>query len=165
MRFVLQDVSHVVGRTVENWGSKKNPSNPYNVQAYDNLLSEYSERPFLQAKYCYRRGVKYRQRPFDCYPPYRDYAHFTGRRKPWQNPMKDKWLQANLTSLGKNRVFTKYWFLNLRQLNERLQCGLDLARWNEKYLPAMQESPLGYLPLYSDNSKRIMENETPPLDS
>lgn len=163
MRFVLQDVSHIVGRRLENWGLNSNHPDapPSIVKAYDNVLWEYSEQhpPFLQVKYCY--GSK--QIPFYCYPPYRDYSHFTGRRKPWQNPIKAHWLQKNLT-LAKHRPkingADQFWFWTLHQLNEQLDMDIDLEHWNRKVLPIMRESPLGYLPLYSDNTNRIFENTT-----
>lgn len=158
MRFVLQDTSHIVGSRIENWGpDQNNPKAPRIVEAHNDKLWEYLQRhpPFWQNQYCFKSTAKYNS--FECHPPYRDYVHFTGRRKPWQNPLDKRWLQ-------KNRVMKKgasqFWFRTLQTVNEQLSMGLDIAGWNEKYLPTMRQSPLGYMPSHTDNTNRIFGNTT-----
>ena len=166
-RFILQKSSHIVGRRVENWvANASDPETPHIGVAYDNILMEYSNRqpPVLSTSNCIANSEKPKLLPYTCYPPYRDFYHFSGRTKPWQNELELKWLQSDIFSDPNQRHSTvhsdRFWFWQLGIVNHQLGLGLKLTEWNSRYLPTMKESPLGYLPLYTDNTNRIFENRT-----
>lgn len=79
---------------------------------------------------------------FRCYAPYRDYAHFAGTQKPWQQ------------SWHKLHRFSSYrlWVGELKELNEQLHMGIDFERWDTTILSAMKDAPLGTLAKFSDRA-------------
>jgi hypothetical protein len=167
-RFVLKNCSHIVGRRVESWVSKGNGNDgdePNIGKAYDNILMEFSSRqpriilPFFRCNSSLETEMEY-----TCYPPYRDFYHFTGRSKRWQNDVQARWFQPVISSTERKSVqitnSKEVWFNELQKLNERLDMGINFTEWNTSYLPLMKDSPLGYLPLYRDKTKHIFQNYT-----
>lgn len=165
-RFVLQNCSHIVGRRVENWVSNvSNVDAPYIGSSHDGMLMEFSNRQPPIILSCPRCNSSLEtEMEYTCYPPYRDFHHFVGRSKPWQNTFHEQWLKPAISSTEGKHLLTsnskEVWFKELQKLNKRLGIGINFTEWNTCYLPRMKESPLGYLPLYRDNTNRIFENHS-----
>lgn len=156
-RFVLQNASAIVGRRIENWVPGADAETPIIGIAYDDVLRNYSHTPILQDPECTIDVAKMPK--YTCFPPYRDFIHFTGKSKPWQNRLHESWnLHEPVTNLVDS---SRFWFAEIKRLHEEIDLKLDFDAWNTVHLPTMEESPLGYHPLYRDNTDRIFDgNET-----
>lgn len=167
MRFVIQNVSHILGSSVENWAWNVNDSEiPYIAEVLDNPFWEIgaAHPPILQTPRCKSASKTNRNLSHFCYPPHRDFIHFTGSKKPWQNQIPRNALSIKelnaFKSLPRQRFQWHLWFWSLDRINRRLDMGLNLTAWDIEHLPHMQESPLGYQPLEEDNAKRIFAAKT-----
>lgn len=165
-KYLVQDCSIVVFDRVQNWGPAAEynvdvNSQPelaadfrgYNPQTVPRLLNQthlalmqFSPKPLIQqARKCdFEEGRLAGDHM--CYPPYRDVAHYMGTNKPWQTGLKRAKFEKNTCQL---------WFEMLEENNQQLALGVDILKWEEKHLPSMKESPLGYLPKHGDNAKVI----------
>ena len=109
--------------------------------------------------------------PFDCNAPYRDYFHFFGSTKPWQNklPGTIDWnLQPEKDSKGYNATSrpvvdrkiwaTTLWFTTLARLNAELGMGLgDLRKsgnW-KKIVDRIGQPPLGVQATRGDMNRHV----------
>eukprot|EP00339_Tiarina_fusa_P005310 CAMPEP_0117006838 /NCGR_PEP_ID=MMETSP0472-20121206/6933_1 /TAXON_ID=693140 ORGANISM="Tiarina fusus, Strain LIS" /NCGR_SAMPLE_ID=MMETSP0472 /ASSEMBLY_ACC=CAM_ASM_000603 /LENGTH=514 /DNA_ID=CAMNT_0004708437 /DNA_START=125 /DNA_END=1669 /DNA_ORIENTATION=+ len=70
-KYVKQSVSLIINKDIENWGSK-NGTFVLESTNHDAILNEYTCVPPVRGKYLFGNS------------PYRDFKHFTGRSKPWQ---------------------------------------------------------------------------------
>ena len=147
MRFMLQNVSHVVGTKVETWVSNasssrsNNNNNPYIATVLDDPFSKMSIRPpLLQYSACQAAKP---QKSYHCYPPHCDFFHFDGKKTPWQHPIPstiptyDRWEDF----VGYPRALSPtFWFWNLDRLNRRLNMGLNLTHWDTEHLAPLKSS-------------------------
>jgi len=86
-----------------------------------------------------------------CTPPYEAFAHFMGNKKPWQSKFNLKGI--NKTWLHRQEAVRFLWFRELISMDEELRIGVDVQHWNEKHLPQMKNSPLGYMAMIRDQLK------------
>jgi hypothetical protein len=95
-------------------------------------------------KVFYHECVKWSQS--GCYAPYRDWVHFTGKKKPWLSDKPPPNLTAE-TGLTTRRMF---WWYTLKQLNDEAKLGLDFDNWLVIGKPS-----LGFFPTTKDLNSRV----------
>jgi hypothetical protein len=153
-KFLYKDVSIVIGHKVQNWKGVNGELRPEKESETMGQLEKYQPKLLNTKNYCrqsYEDAQKRNITPqYDCAPPYSSWKHFFGSTKPWQNSFNLKQMNRN------SKTPQNIWFSELIELNEKLEIGLELEQWDTKYLPAMKESPLGYLARYADqgNTKK-----------
>ena len=90
-----------------------------------------------------------------CRVPYRDFAHFMGRNKPWQNGYHQSFLTS--TNHQSYNGARRIWFQELVEINTKYSLGIDFKEWEaSEHLKDMKESPLGYMAMYKDNAKKML---------
>jgi hypothetical protein len=148
-KFLYKDVSIAIGHKVENWKGVEGSVKPEKESELMDVLEKHQPK-LLAYMYSCNNPMNLGDFKWTCNPPYNSFAHFSGGRKPWQN-------QFNIAEKLTSSMFTGYqnatlvvWWQELIALNEKLEMNLDLEHWNEKYLPGMKESPLGYIAKYWD---------------
>lgn len=164
-KYIVQDTTIFVGSQMEHHTKGPDEDHPIlRVQDTVDTLLEHIPFPALRLAICKKQNQA--NWTFGCYPPYRDYHHFTGKSKPWQRECKQWFFKKEHYSSLKEKF--NFWFVELRKLNTILRMGLDFHNWNAKYLAGLQESPLGYQPHHSDNMHRYIDtnftNEIDPIE-
>ena len=91
-----------------------------------------------------------RQDNWICKPPYSQYAHFTGKKKPWQVGYNEN--AQKQTGFYNLRGPTRVFFETLFELSERLNLNITADNVNDR-LKGIQ-SPLGYKPKNTDFAVR-----------
>jgi len=148
-KYVKQDVSIVISNRIQNWIPYGDGVNtvPKKVKELKDELAMFTS----QTPLAWQHGCDGKNSTYHCYPPYRDFAHFMGKNKPWQIGVR-RYPRKNLALNGPHLL----WFEELSKINAMLNIGLDIANWNQKYKVQMQESPLGYMAMWKDSAKQIM---------
>jgi len=141
-KYVRQDVTIALGDIVENWkpGEKDKPILESTVTG---MLSKY-QGALLRYQYSCNKPKEGSPEPehhWRCTPPYDSTAHFMGIHKPWMQIFVQE--NEDETYSYRRTAARDVWFRELAGLNSRLQMGLDLDRWDEKYLDTFKELPLG----------------------
>lgn len=153
-KYVAKDVSIAIGNKVQNWqelGEAKKPS----LQSEGQVLQPYSPEPIAFQESCNISG-----KDILCDPPYRDFAHFMGNSKPWQNGVQKPWMKTNTSNTQKKNAPYRLWFDELSELNEKLRIGLDIKNWDDVHMKDMEESPLGYMAMYKDHTHEVMGSDS-----
>jgi hypothetical protein len=162
VKYYIQDVSIVIGNRTENWISSmpipdKNRL-PIRISTIDNasLIHFTVPEPLAWQFSCDTGKSDF----YTCNLPYRDYAHFSGKRKPWQRPPEAlQWLWKHVTEYPVNfdtQVFQapwKLWFRTLIELDKQLEMNINILEWNQH----LAESPLGYLAKWNDHANKVQE--------
>ena len=83
-----------------------------------------------------------------CQVPYRDFAHFMGRKKPWQNGYHPSFLTITANNRG-YVLARRIWLQELVEINTKHSMGIDFKAWEaSEQLKEMKESPLGCSAMY-----------------
>mmetsp|Transcript_50741 Transcript_50741/g.152820 ORF Transcript_50741/g.152820 Transcript_50741/m.152820 type:complete len:464 (-) Transcript_50741:156-1547(-) len=155
-RILSRECSIAIGTKVQNWKMKEGQTKPEKEIELEGVLERF--QPNLLA-YQYRCDEKESQHTkFNCHPPYNSLAHFSGTRKPWQNEFNVEDLEKPISTRVKVAA-VRLWFQELMVLNDRYDMGIDFNKWNENHLPLMKESPLGYVPKFTDQDSIIKNGE------
>jgi len=154
-KYAKKDVSIIIGDRIQSWSStdatkqgnlRGSNDQPFRESDTPNTLLHYMQRPLLEQGGCSMGG---QQLDWKCHPPYNGWVHFYGKTKPWQNTVDAN--QLNNPNIGAFTAKAKnLWFRELDEVSKDLGLGIDMAKWNDEYLPIMQESPLGYMPMWRD---------------
>lgn len=154
-KYAKKDVSIIIGDRIQSWsandGTKQGNlrgSNDEPIRESDtpNTLLHYVQRPLLDKGGCSMEGQRL---DWSCHPPYNGWVHFYGKTKPWQNTVNAD--QISNPNIGGFTVKAKLlWFRELSEVSRELGLGINMKKWNDEYLPIMQESPLGYMPMWRD---------------
>ena len=165
-RFLYKDVSIAMGRKVENWKGVEGSVKPEKESELMDVLEKYQPK-LLAYMYNCDRSQPHSQYAWTCNPPYNSFAHFSGGTKPWQSNFNLAQFKkfAALKYTGFKQAALVVWWQELIALNEKLEMNLDLEHWNEKYLPGMKESPLGYIAKYWDPGTTTHLNNTSGISS
>lgn len=133
------------GHAVETWRDvTANPNywkkqNKMLIPVGEKILAmiDYQEHP---VKGC-GLSTQYRE-PQMNFPPYNEYYHFSGERKPWDNPILSSAIPDTIAgqSLANSNDATKIWLFCLGQANKTF--GLSLPQM----ITVGKGNPLGYLP-------------------
>jgi len=154
-KYLSKGVSIAIGPKVQNWNHVEGQEKPEMESETIGMLAKYQPDLLSYQNSCERK----RSDDFmawQCSPPYSSFSHFTGSNKPWQNAFHASWLNNRLQSNGKKGPML-LWFKELHSLNEKYDMGIDFENWNEKHLPSMKVSTLGYMPRWADQSE-VMED-------
>ena len=153
-KYIAKDVSIAIGNKVQNWQEDLYTKKP-SLQSEGQVLQQYSPEPIAFQETCDISG-----KDILCDPPYRDFAHFMGSSKPWQNGVKKPWMRTpKSNTIGKNAPY-RLWFDELSELNDKLIMGLDIKNWDDVHMNGMKESPLGYMAMFKDHSNEIMGSDS-----
>mmetsp|Transcript_5733 Transcript_5733/g.10868 ORF Transcript_5733/g.10868 Transcript_5733/m.10868 type:complete len:491 (-) Transcript_5733:61-1533(-) len=144
VKYVRKEVSIAIGNRIQNW---KNCSGDLPVMESDThgVLSKYQGNLLRLQYLCDISPEEALKRDADdnrwaCTPPYNSVAHFMGNTKPWRRKFdfrRDK--DDSYRQFGARYM----WFKELDQLSDTLGMGLDIQRWNQKYLSLMKDELLG----------------------
>jgi len=155
-KYAKKDVSIIIGDRIQSWsatdpapakrGNLRGSNDPFRESDTPNTLLMYVGKPLLEVSHCPQDGGQ--RLPWTCHPPYNGWVHFYGKTKPWQNSINAN--QLDNPNIGGARMV---WFRELAEVSKDLGLGIDLTKWNEDYLPVMQESPLGYMPMWRDQGQ------------
>ena len=131
-KYVKKSVTIGMRDHLENWSPN---SDGLMKKTNDNVdlvsLKEFSRRPA-----CWPRQARAKF----CLPPYTDFHHFTGLRKPWlSHPPED------LSDENHQQDGTYFWFHTLMRLSDELDMNLDFNNWKVD-----SRAPLGLYPLERD---------------
>jgi len=160
-KFLYKDVSIAIGRKVENWKGVEGSVKPEKESELMDVLEKHQPK-LLAYMYSCNNPTNLGDFKWTCNPPYNSFAHFSGGTKPWQgefNLAKSK-ETASIEDTVSTSAPRVVWWQELIALNEKLEMNLDLEHWNEKYLPGMKESPLGYIAKYWDPGTTTHLNNT-----
>jgi hypothetical protein len=141
-KYTRQDVSISIGAFVENW-KQGEQDKPILESEVTGMLSKYQGELLRYQYSCDKpeEGSKEPEKRWRCTPPYDSTAHFYGEMKPWKKAFN---LKKDLTDWSYRRhAALSVWFRELEELNDKLQMGLDLDHWAEKYIDMLKEVPLG----------------------
>jgi lipopolysaccharide biosynthesis glycosyltransferase len=112
-KYVKQDVSIVIGSSVENWSRNRSQLLHGSLSPYGCVPNEYT-KPY-----------KYAHSGFSSIVPYRDFKHFTGRAKPW--------LESGRINMSHTHQFEdvqtaqEYWMYLFRNVQKRFQLQVDVT--------------------------------------
>ena len=159
-KFVKQDVTIVIKNKLQHWvpGNASSTTmtkdgtmrRPHKQGENWNVLEDLRHNatpPLASVPGCHAPFTD--ETDFRCFVPYRDYMHFTGSSKPWQQSLHKL----------KTHSFYKLWFQELQQLNTELKMQLDLDNWDSSHLHTMKESPLGYMAKWTDRATIVKNHK------
>lgn len=161
-RYHARDASLVVGNRLVNVlptpssssSSTNNNNQTEHLQILDGILNEPAhlprEAPVVEQHGCVRRP---RSGVHVCHPVLRDFAHFSGNKKPWAKPPCAV-CRGGDGLHGPHRL----WYDELAKLNGRLGMGLDVTNFADVHMPHMAASPLGYLAKFSDHRHKVLDH-------
>jgi len=140
MKYEQKSFSHIhPNGTIQNWGIGLNGS----VESQEFIDSPFKKlsNPILQV---FRQRKKKAPLHDPNIPPFTDFWHFTGTKKPWMNPPP-----SDLSPARRKKDPCLYlWFSTLQALNIELKIGLNFTDWGsnnrQKNKPA-----LGLYPVYA----------------
>jgi lipopolysaccharide biosynthesis glycosyltransferase len=163
LKYKIQDVSIVIGNKLQNWmpSTNQDSDQPIGEEMIDGL-KVHSPEPIASQIKCSSEPGDNREDSHLCLPLYRDIVHFAGSRKPWQNTPPRQRVKGTPSA-------AQLWFDELSKLNDEYDMGLDIPNWEEKHMPQMKESPLGYLAKYTDHMALVQASNngtsaSPPAD-
>ena len=166
-KYVKQNVSIVAGREIENWSStEKLFPTVFTNDTHPNVtstlhLEEIIKDNFLMNYTCLPLDKGYRGSYGGNFPtaygkaPYRDFYHFVGHTKVWENPPK----KTKFDSIDECKEPRDYWLYNLGLVQQRL--NISKIRWK----PMAENAggpPLGRFPLHTsihDDSEQAKRAE------
>ena len=155
-KYLSKEVSIAIGERVQNWKAVEGQVNPVKESESEGLLDQYqAKQKILAYQYKCDKGG-YDDWQWSCHAPYNSLAHFVGSNKPWQKKFLLKWIHKPVDSSHRKAAFI-FWFKELIALNEEHSMGIDFEHWDEKHLPLMKESTLGYMPKYSDQESVVSQ--------
>eukprot|EP00978_Attheya_sp_CCMP212_P013578 scaffold34093_cov59-Attheya_sp.AAC.4 len=149
-KFRSKEVSIAIGQRVQNWKGVEGQIKPEKESETVGMLEKYQPE-LLAYQYQCDLGKSY-DFTWTCNPPYNSFAHFVGSHKPWQGKFSLESINNEPVSTSTRKAATMLWFKELIALNEEHGMGIDLEHWNDKHLPLMKESTLGYMPMYADQA-------------
>lgn len=173
-KYHVQDVSIIIGDRVEHWVSydtaKRHNANinsspiirdnlPVRIgtTTQDEIRKLTTIHPLAYQSNCNTKPKS----SFLCHVPYRDYAHFYGRTKPWQaspSTLVYYWSQTtsakniNSTNASEMKAPTLLWFQTLKKINGQIGLGITEEFWQTQ---SLRESPLGYMAMWKDHHQRV----------
>ena len=152
-KYLSKEVSIAIGAVVENWKGVDGQIKPEKESETVGMLEKYQPELLAYQFRCDHGGMgKFK---FACNPPYNSFAHFVGSNKPWQQELEKEWLFNKTVDTFFRHAASALWFKEFSYLNDVHGMGIDLEHWNDKYMPLMKESTLGYIPLYKDQANVI----------
>jgi Alpha-N-acetylglucosamine transferase len=160
-KYVQQEVSIAIGDRIQNWkrGSGDLPEKESDTH---DVLAQY-QGDLLRVQYlCDIDPEEALKRDADdnrwtCTPPYNSIAHFMGNTKPWRRRFNFRRDQDD----SYRQFGARYlWFLELDALSKTLDMGLDIKRWNQKYLNLMKDELLGGKAEYKDQADILGISDT-----
>jgi hypothetical protein len=179
-KYHVQDVSIVIGDRVEHWVSydtakrlhanietpilRDNLPVRIGMTSQDQIRKLTTIQPLAYQSNCNTKPKS----SFVCHVPYRDYAHFYGRTKPWQaspSTLVHYWSQEKVNDINANasemKAPTLLWFQTLKKLNDQIGLGITEEFWQTQ---SLRESPLGYMAMWKDHHQRVegFHNNTKP---
>ena len=160
-KFLSKETSIAIGQRLQNWKGVPGQDKPEKESETLGTLEKYQPKllayQFECDKYALNEKVGAWDFQWSCNPPYNSIAHFYGAKKPWQKKFKKEWLKGGhfLEDTSVKKAPAMLWFKELDELNDKHKMGIDLEHWNDKHLPAMKESALGYIPLNKDQADII----------
>ena len=106
VKYVRQDVSIVIGDKIQNWMPNENTGKPQIVDEIRDLETS-APKPIAYMYGCgtprfgddelkWKASKEYQSWRHMCYPINRDFVHFFGKEKPWQNSVKT-WFRGERT--------------------------------------------------------------------
>lgn len=169
-KFYKRDVSIIVQDKVENWidaesiGLTANktidgfPKPILQMEFQNEPLRQFSsEEPLAVQFHCDQEeemSKPIHKKKHQCIVPYRDFAHFMGKNKPWSVYKPINWMTR--TDSREYNLPTGLWFRTLKDLNKEFQMGLNFVMWKEND-HLLGATPLGKGAKLSDMKKRIKE--------
>ena len=151
-KYLSKEVSIAIGPRVQNWKGVDGQIKPEKESETVGMLEKYQPELLAYQYRCDQDGNH--DFKWTCNPPYNSFAHFVGSHKPWQEKFSLKWINKSVNT-STRKAATILWFKELITLNDEHGMGIDLEHWNDKYMPLMKESTLGYIPLYKDQANVI----------
>jgi hypothetical protein len=151
-KYLCKEVSISIGQKVQNWKGVDGQINPEKESESLGMLEKYQPELLAYQYECDHGG--HGGFEWTCNPPYDSFAHFVGPQKPWQGQFSMKWINEPV-STSTRKAAMMVWFKELITLNDKHSMGIDFEHWNDKHLPLMKESSLGYMPMYSDQANVI----------
>jgi len=146
VKYHQQNVSLVIGERIENWSPGAH-GQPVLSRTMRRPLDNYtSPKPAVYKNRCDKDPDQW-----ICAAPHRDYAHFMGGNKPWQN--KGLPSLEGTTTASLNAAY-RLWFRTLEELNDQIVLGLDLTdleRWQRE----IGEPPLGTMAMWRDHHMHV----------
>jgi hypothetical protein len=139
VKYVKKSVSLVRSNIIENWSVDSNGTLRITATHDDPFVNV--SRP---TKVFHHECMRWCHN--GCYAPYRDWVHFTGKKKPWLSDKPPLNLTAE-TGLTTRRMF---WWYTLKQLNDEAKLGLDFDKWLVIGKPS-----LGFFPTTKDLNSRV----------
>jgi hypothetical protein len=161
VKYYIQDVSIVIGNRTESWVSDSSLSNinrlPIRISTIDNAsLKQYTIPEPLAWQFSCDTG---KSDFFTCDLPYRDFAHFSGRRKPWRRPNKDlQWFWDHVSEQPVNfdtdgfQAPLKLGFQTLFEMDKQLSMDINIHEWNQQ----LRQSPLGNRANLNDHVNKVI---------
>eukprot|EP00588_Corethron_pennatum_P032212 CAMPEP_0194341362 /NCGR_PEP_ID=MMETSP0171-20130528/89453_1 /TAXON_ID=218684 /ORGANISM="Corethron pennatum, Strain L29A3" /LENGTH=469 /DNA_ID=CAMNT_0039106677 /DNA_START=524 /DNA_END=1930 /DNA_ORIENTATION=+ len=151
-KYVLQDVSIVIGTRVQAWGpGREDGGPPKKISEINGLLKFPTSVPLAYQDECdnpSNLGMR-------CFAPYNSFAHFMGETKPWQVGVEVQYMKRQTSR--HTYAASRLWFKELAKLNKKYKMGLDIENWNSVHLREMKKSPLGYMATYKDHTLKLKE--------
>jgi lipopolysaccharide biosynthesis glycosyltransferase len=172
-KYFKQDVSIIIGSKLQTITPGENSNEPqFHNDTTTHALLKYSPEPILYNYGCGEVAaaatvaveanrnvttvVEGEGGHYVCNPVYRDFAHFMGRKKPWTSmpcsmQRDDTKKNKNCTSVGPLHKAHMRWYEELTDVNTKLSMGLDIDDFENKHIPDIVDSPLGYIAKFQDN--------------
>ena len=146
-KYVQQNVSIIIGDRLQN--ITPGPDGKPQKEEFRDVLTKYSPTPIADQHRCMKGNRNFGQAHI-CNPVYRDFAHFMGKKKPW--------FKMPCRGCGAAELHQPHqrWFDELAEINREFKMGLDMEHFEEKHIPYMQESPLGYQAQFGDHMEKVM---------
>jgi lipopolysaccharide biosynthesis glycosyltransferase len=144
VKYVQKEVSIAIGDRIQNWKKglgdvPEMESDTHGVLAkYQGNLLRVQYLCDISPQEAFKRDAD--DNRWACTPPYNSIAHFMGKTKPWRRKFdfrREK--DDSYRQFGPRYL----WFKELDELSKTLDMGLDVKRWNQKYLSLMKDELLG----------------------
>jgi Alpha-N-acetylglucosamine transferase len=158
-KYIRQNVSIAIGERIQNWRTGNDSLVPELESEKTGVLAMHQGEILRYQWSCDKPKEDARVSDVElfwwkCTPPYDSTAHFMGDKKPWRR----KYVASGYTTYSFRQTGARYlWFKELTEVNEKYySMGLDMDRWNENYLPWMQDELLGKMALFSNQKDVVM---------
>jgi hypothetical protein len=156
-KYLIQDVTIVISNIVENW--KRGPDgDPVRESELKDVFAPYQEKPLVYQWSCKKSDDKKDnteiQNSWRCFPPIDGMAHMMGNTKPWKQSRTELITKVATRSFHQNAA-KSLWFVELKEINEKYQMGIDLDNWNSIYPALMTNDTLGTLAKFIDQEDAL----------